>query len=314
MTELRPAYIDGLEVAALELRLGVPNVQGGVMDANALKVTAGAGNTIDVAPGWAFIDNNFGSNQGRYVIANDATKNSVAFEGGGLPAPGAQPAVHQIVAKMWDPAYEAVGVNGRRWRLMVVPGVATSGATIDNRSGAVGGGAATNSPQLAADPWKNTIRLADVHQSTAGVLTIRDRRPWARGFNRWTKYTAGSMNVPTAALGVLNAVNLGWNVEVGPGGLLIADLTGWVQHTAAGGQVRIAMAVDGVAVDAGLSPRPPVAADPMPIAGHWPLSMTPGYHNIQVWGTAGATGTLLANASNPVYVDLREKIAQDAVN
>jgi hypothetical protein len=184
MTELRPFYQEGLEVGGLELRLGMPFVSTGAMDVNSLKATVGAGNTVDIAAGWGIVENNFGAFQGKYGIVNDATKNSANFEGGGIPAAGAQPAVHAIVAKVWDPAYESVATyghtlaDGRRWRLMVVPGVATTGAQIADplaanyRAGAV---------SLTADPWRNVMHICDVLRATNGTITIADRRLDATG-------------------------------------------------------------------------------------------------------------------------------------
>lgn len=248
MTETRPFYQDGLEVAALELRLVVILLQG-VVGAGDLKVTQGAGSTVDVALGQAILNNNFASFQGRYGIVNDATKNSANFEGGGIPAPGAQPALHQIVAKMWDPAYEAVGVNGRRWRLMVVPGAPASGCTIDNRLGAVD---AAVGAQLVTDPWRNALRLADVHQATNGVLTIRDRRPFARGqyrrILRTANAAAGSDYTTTStSMTPIDATNLSTRIECSGFPMRVAFrgtvLNGLPDH------IRIQMRMDGVQLE-----------------------------------------------------------------
>lgn len=321
MAEQRPAYIDGLEVAAIEMRRGVLG-QGGVFGAGDLAVTAGAGNTVDVAAGQAFIDNNFGAFQGRYAIVNDATKNSANFEGGGIPAPGAQPAVHQIVAKIWDPAFEAVGVGGRRWRLMVVPGVPTSGATIDNRSGAVGGGAATNSPQLAADPWRNTLRLADVHQTSAGVLTIRDRRPWARGIEYSSIWNGGNRTLIDAVMSQLQPAPPGFTrrVEVGANGLIQVSIgaTGLSPSATTAGWVGLGFAVDGTVIQETTAARLTNAAVDYytPLNVLHPHSVTPGSHLVEVRGRklGGTSWVILGAATQPISFEIRERLSANSGN
>lgn len=172
MAEIRPLGMDGLEVGGVELRMAMEALDEGVLSHDSLRPSLGAGNTVDIAVGRGVVQGDFSVLQGKYWVANDATKNSAAFEGGGIPAAAAQPAVHQIVAKVWDPAYEAVGVNGRRWRLMVAAGAPAAGASLSNRTGAA---------NLAADPWRNAMPICDVLRNPDGSIAIQDRRIWAGG-------------------------------------------------------------------------------------------------------------------------------------
>lgn len=172
MAEDRPFGMDGLEVAGPELRMALLGLEQGAYDHDSLRPSIGAGNTVDIASGWGVVQGDFSGIQGKYAVYNNASKNSAVFEGGGIPAAAGQPAVHQIVAKVWDAAYEAVGVNGRRWRLMVVAGAPAAGASLTNRTGAA---------NLEADPWKNSMPICDVLRNVDGTIAIQDRRLWAGG-------------------------------------------------------------------------------------------------------------------------------------
>lgn len=174
MAESNLGFMDGLEARGMELRLGLLGLQEGVIGTNDLKPTLN-GATVDVAAGQACVQGDYASFQGLYGIINDATKNTNAFEGGGLPAPAANPAVHQIVAKVYDPVYEAGEVG--RWRLRVVPGVPTAGAQINDPTAA---GYRAGAVDINAGAWRSSMRIADVHQATNGTLTLRDRRPFAK--------------------------------------------------------------------------------------------------------------------------------------
>jgi hypothetical protein len=192
MAELEPILMDGLDATGVDLRFLLEEFQEGVLGVADLKVTA-AGAQVDVAAGRGIVKGDHATFQGKYGIINDNVKNSVNFEGGGIPGPQANPVLYQIIAKIWDPAFEG-GAGVRRWRLQVVAGTPTSGATIDNRLGA---------NPLTADPWRSAVRLADVHQATNGTLTVRDRRPMAKGFNIHYQTASGQLVGPTS-------VHTGW--------------------------------------------------------------------------------------------------------
>lgn len=172
MTEQEPLFEHVLEISGQELRAAFDGLQEGVLGAGDLKVTPGAsGVNVDVAGGKGFVQGDTIADQRLYHIWNDATKNSAAFEAGDITAPDAtNPRLDQIIARLWD--HEADASGQRKWRLEVLAGTATSGATLDNRNGA------------AALP-DSAMRLADVlvPSGATGLVAadIRDRRPWARG-------------------------------------------------------------------------------------------------------------------------------------
>lgn len=171
MAELEPQFLEGppAQLSAQELRQAFLFGQGGVLGATDLKVTVGAGRSVDVAAGRCLIP---GSSivtvlpQGNYHAVNDAAKNSGAFELGGIPAQAANPRLDQIIARLYDQSHDGSGL--RKWRFEVLTGVATAGATLDNRSG-------------AATLPASSLRLADALCSSTGVVTVRDRRAWATG-------------------------------------------------------------------------------------------------------------------------------------
>lgn len=172
MAELDPTFVEVLEIDALELRTAYAGLQEGVWAAGHLKVTAGAGRTVDVADGIALVQGDSVPDQGLYRIRNDAPKNSDAFEGGGIQAAdGANARLDQIVARLWH--HEADGSTLRKWRLQVLTGTPTAGATLDNRAGA------------AALP-ASTLLLSDLlmpaNATSVSASNLRDRRAWARGF------------------------------------------------------------------------------------------------------------------------------------
>lgn len=172
MAEQEPLFEHVLEISGQELRAVFDTLQEGVFDPGDLKVTPGAtGVTVDVAEGKGMVEGDSIPEQRLYHIWNDASKGSDTFEGGGLAAADpSNPRLDQIVARVWD--HEADASGQRKWRLEVVGGTATSGATLDNRSGA------------AALP-ASAVRLADVlvpaGATSLVAADIRDRRPWARG-------------------------------------------------------------------------------------------------------------------------------------
>lgn len=177
MAEREPNFLsDPADITAQELRTTYAHLQEGVLGANDLKVTVGAGRSVDVAAGSVLVQGDditaAGQEQGLYLCANDATVNSEAFTDGGIDPPDANPRVDQIVAQLLDTDYDSSGE--RAWRLKVVKGSAASGAQITNPAGA-------NYRAGAAALPGSACRLADVLVATDGSLTVVDRRPWARG-------------------------------------------------------------------------------------------------------------------------------------
>lgn len=164
-----PEFLQTRTYSAQQLRhyLSRLGVQEGVYGATHFAVSqrgAGANMSVDVAAGDALIQGDDVTRQGIYHLVNDATVNAVVSA-----AHGSLPRIDQIIARVYDSTIAGVSDVPT---IEVVAGTATSGATLDNRTGA------------AALP-NGAIRLADVlvPAASATVVTanIRDRRPWANG-------------------------------------------------------------------------------------------------------------------------------------
>jgi hypothetical protein len=127
MTELPIVYQNAVEVSGQMLRHGIEAPMGeGVFGRGHLRVTAGAGLSVDVSSGTAWVKGDAITDQGLYRIRNDATKASSAFEAGGIPtAHASNPRIDQIIARVYDHDADASGF--RKWRLEVLPGVAHVG-------------------------------------------------------------------------------------------------------------------------------------------------------------------------------------------
>lgn len=168
MTEQPILYEDAVEITGKDLRYPFENPAGeGVQGRADLQVTAGTGLAVNVSSGTGWVRGRTIADQGMYRIRCSATKASSAFEAGGIPANSSgNPRVDQIIAKIYDDSADSSGQ--RKWRLEVLPGVATALADLNNRNGAI--------DPLPAD----CILLADVlvaNGATSLTSTeIRDRR------------------------------------------------------------------------------------------------------------------------------------------
>jgi hypothetical protein len=208
MTEVEPAFLEyPAQISAQELRvaLGV-NAQEGVLASGDLKVVqraAGSNRSVDVAAGEALVRGDAVSRQGLYACYNDLVKNSDAFSLGGIAAQEANPRIDQIVARVYDASHDT-GTSLRLWRLEVIKGTATVGATLANRSG------------VAALP-ANALLLADVLVPTDGVIDnteIRDRRSWARGaYVRKRQESGADYTTASTSFAVIDATNLATRLE-----------------------------------------------------------------------------------------------------
>lgn len=146
-------------------------LQEGAVESGAYKVTerdAGANMSVDVAAaaGHLTVQGDVVSHQGLYLVRPHATTANLDIP----TADPSDPRIDQVVVEVDDDEHDASGLSEAR--LYVLEGAPTTGATLDNRSGA------------AALP-DTCIRLADVLVGAGATsiesLDIRDRRPWARG-------------------------------------------------------------------------------------------------------------------------------------
>lgn len=159
-------------------------LQEGVYDAGDFDVTqrgAGANMSVDVAAGGAWVQGDDTARQGFYHLVNDATVN-VAVSA----AHATLPRVDQVVARVYD---SSVAGGSDTPAVEVIAGTATSGAQCTDP-------AAANYRTGAAALPNGCVRLADVQVDAAVASIVNakiyDRRPWARGFRSFTRYTAGS--------------------------------------------------------------------------------------------------------------------------
>jgi hypothetical protein len=227
---LRPTFpLDGSAGYGAEwLRAGLElTLREGVIGAGDFKVTAAAagGMRVDVAAGLAVVKGDTGTSgigltQGLYLQPNDASiANAVTV----TASHATLPRVDQIVLTVSDSS--DLGSAGDTPSLAVVTGTATTGATLDNRTGA------------AALP-SNTLRLADVlvpaASSAVTAGNIRDRRPWGAGTEGQTAYTSGMgvlTNTVTVVPGTPVRVELGAGQQMRVDGVALVDpgSAQWVQ-------------------------------------------------------------------------------------
>lgn len=133
----------------------------GYPDLRVVQRGAGANMSVDVGAGAAWIvGDTTPTAQPEYRVRSDSTVNQAVGA-----AHATLPRIDQVVAEVLDATFTGAS---NLWRLRVVAGTATSGATLANRTGA------------AALP-DTAIRLADilVGAAVSSILTanIRDRRP-----------------------------------------------------------------------------------------------------------------------------------------
>jgi hypothetical protein len=171
MAELPVQFQTKVEATAQDLRHAYERPLGeGVEGYSDMLVTPGvAADTVDVAAGIGFVRGDGLNDLGLYRCRNDATKNSAAFEAGGIAAPDAtKPRLDQIVARVYDDDVDSGGQ--RKWRLAVLKGTATTGDTLDKREGAA---ALPNSAMLLAD-----VLVPAGAPAVLKAEAIRDRRPF----------------------------------------------------------------------------------------------------------------------------------------
>lgn len=138
----------------------------GAIDLGDLLVSAGSGLNSQIAAGRATIRNTYQTTQGGlYLVRNDA---AVVYSH--AAADPTNPRIDQILAKVYDS--ESGGDASDQPSGLIVPGTATGGATLDNRTGA-GSLAAFNNYILLSDA------LVPAGAGSAASFTYRDRRPLA---------------------------------------------------------------------------------------------------------------------------------------
>ena len=169
MAELDVQFQNTVEITGQDFRHAYERLLGeGVEGYSDMLITPGASaTTVNVASGIGFVRGDGLNDLGLYRCRNDATKNSAAFEAGGLAALDAtDPRLDQIIARVYDDDADNEGQH--KWRLAVLTGTPKAGDMFKQTRR---GSGASNSAMLLAD----VLVLPGTPAVLAGE-NIRDRR------------------------------------------------------------------------------------------------------------------------------------------
>jgi hypothetical protein len=283
-------------------------IQAGVTGPNELRVTPVSGLTLSVDAGDAWVAGSHSGvvRQGLYPVGAPTAEQVVVGT-----AHASLPRIDQVVLRVRDtvPAPAASGDAENTGKLEVVAGTATSGATLDNRTGA------------AALP-ASSLRLADilVPAGFTGPFVqnthIRDRRPFAHGAFFSVARTGGDYSTTSGSLVVVDATNLQPRIECSG---VPVRMTLWVSniHSVASGRTLVRPAIDG-AVQHGnfaITGHPTASTDDgeMIVFDMFPAA---GSHLFAPhFSTAsGGTSTLRAQANLPFVMTIEEILRQSGSN
>lgn len=301
MALIDPEFLQVRTYTALRDRLALEHggqIQPGVWASGDFKATqrgAGANMSVDVAAGFALVPANDVGNKGLYHVENDGVVNvAIGASHATLPR------IDQIILRVNDSTHG--GDAGDTPTLTTLAGTATSGATLDNRTGA------------AALPT-GALRLADVLVG-AGVTSItnaniRDRRPWARGAYYRNAITSGDIALTQNAW-----VSIGGAHRIECSGVPIeCGLHGHEVHgTGNAMTIEVALLVDGSTVathstynSAGFSTLIHPTFTQVPAAGSHTFEF-------QVRQNSAAGPVFRATAAGPAFLRFAEMVRQSALN
>lgn len=216
-------------------------IQEGVVGAGDCKVSQHlAGNmSVDIAAGDFWVQLDTGTRPGLGHGYNDSVANPAV-----TAAHATLPRIDRVGIQ-WNDANLAIGTGGNIPTFRVIAGTATSGATLDNLTGA------------AAIP-NDFLLLADllIPAASTGVLTanIRDRRKWSRGAysnilnTSGNKTTTSANNPPTAAIDATN-----WSPRIELSGVPVRlRLSGRLWNTIASGGMALSFQDNGANIEGGM--------------------------------------------------------------
>lgn len=305
MTLLTPEFLFTKRYAAKRDRIALAHggaIQAGVWDAGDLKPTWSSGMNISLAAGFALVSANNAGNLGLYHVQNDAALTVTV-----PPAHASLPRLDQVYILVDDSTDG--GASDDTPQPLVAQGTATSGATLDNRSGA------------AALP-SNALRIADVlTPAAASVLSaaaVRDRRGWARGAEWSYTKTSGDFFIVPAATTDIDSTNMKPRIECSGAPLEIALYMELVNTSGLADQVWPTVEVDGVAV-AGARSWLTVNANPGSFDTlnlRVPYTPTSGSHVFAFRVTQGAGNRVQfkATTATPLFAQITAKPKQNASN
>jgi hypothetical protein len=222
------------------------------------------------------------------------------------------PRIDMVVLEVLDATHDGGASNLARVR--IIAGTATSGATLDNRTGA------------AALP-ASTIRLADVlvPAAAASILAanIRDRRPRAAGVYRKITRTANAAagnDYATAGttFASLDATNLRPRIECS-GTTLRLKFMGVLSHGTAGGVVVLVPWQDGAVPENTSSDWFQFTRDTnlanLAVQWSYEWSPSPGSHLLEwAWRTLAGSASIITRPTFPMQLVLEEILRDNTDN
>lgn len=304
MTVLTPEFLQTKKYKALRDRLVLAHgaqIQPGVWDANDYKVVqrgAGANMTVDVGAGFALAPANDPGNAGLYHVQNDAVVNVGPFSA----AHATLPRVDRVVLTVNDSIDG--GDASDAGVLQIIAGTATSGATLDNLTGATA--LTSNSSLLLADV------LIPAASSSVVTANIRDRRSWARGASKLMATVGATQTVSTGSNQTLT--DLTHRLEF-TGVPVQAVLSIDMEHATANGASSITLSRNASNITS-QSTRFPVAGQNVSYLYVWNFTPAAGtaLMALNVANAAGASTLSIRRDVRPYQLSVNEIIRPDANN
>lgn len=258
---------------------------------------AGANMTVDVAcnTGHVVVQGDTVTNQGLYVVRPHTAVANLDI----ATAHATLPRVDSVVVQVDDDEHDNGG--NTRARVMVLTGTATSGATLDNRTGAA---SLPASAMLLADV------LVPATDTSISNSQIRDRRKWARGAYVRIQRTGGSYAVTATSLAEVDTTNLKPRIECS-GAPLKIRLATMANHGTATTQNDFTVFVDGARPSDAHVFRTDIAVanEDQFVVLEWTIVPSAGSHTIALAARTTA-GTLNIRAENVVPLGLQWEIEE----
>lgn len=274
-------------------------------DFMAVQRAAGANMSVDVGAGGAWIAGTDTTRQGYYELVNDAAVNVAV-----TAAHATLPRIDQVIARIYD---SSVTGSSDTPTIEVIAGTATSGATLDNRTGAA---ALPNSCLLLADV------LVGAAVSSLSNTVIRDRRPFARGayyrLVRTANAAAGNdYGTSSASLIELDATNLKPRIEC-TGNPIRVTLRGRAAISIAA-TIKYALWMDGAGTDGwsteGSFGFQTGGAAELPLYASWDMVPAAGSHRFSpAYTTTAGTLTTYARSTLPLELTIEEFVRANTAN
>lgn len=283
--------------------------QEGAVEAGAYMVTergAGANMTVDVAcdDGHVIVEGDTVDNQGLYVVRPHPSAANLDI----ATAHSTNPRVDSVVVQVDDDEHDSGG--NTRARVMVLTGTATSGATLDNRTGAP---TLPDSALLVADV------LVPASDTSISNSQIRDRRRWANGAHKVVSRTSNAAagndySTSSTSATDIDATNIAPRVELS-GKATKVTLRGAAFFTTSEPMMQLQVLANGVAIAAarGVNLRSASIGQNFEVVFEWTPAAGSFVLKPQFYTNAG-TVNVVARSSAPFQFVVEEDPRQDAAN